>query len=311
MRIFITGGAGYKGTALTKKLLEGGFKVTVCDTFWFGDFLGKHKNLNKIRLNINDIKQKDIENHDAIIHLASIANDPGSLLNSKLSWETIVLGTYKLCVLAKSVGIRKFIYASSGSVYGFRKERHVREDCPLEPLSDYNKCKMVAERTIMSFSKDLDYIIVRPATVCGISPRMRLDVSVNMFVFQAFKDKQLNIFGGKQIRPNIHIDDIISIYIYFLKNKKSGIYNAGFENISIENIAKQVSKKFDKSKLIFTKSNDPRSYRLNSDKLLKIGFKPKKNVSSAIDELTDYFSSTKFREETHMYTVRHMKKLKL
>ena len=143
-------------------------------------------------------KQKDIEKHDAIIHLASIANDPGSLLNSKLSWETIVLGTYKLCVLAKSVGIRKFIYASSGSVYGFRRGRHVREDCPLEPLSDYNKCKMVAERTIMSFSKDLDYTIVRPATVCGISPRMRLDVSVNMFVFQAFKDKQLNIFGGKQ-----------------------------------------------------------------------------------------------------------------
>lgn len=311
MKIFLTGGGGYKGTALTKKLLEEGFKVTVCDTFWFGDFLGNHKNLKKIKLNINKIKKKDIQNHDAIIHLASIANDPSSLLNSKLSWETIVLGTYKLCVLAKEVGIKRFIYASSGSVYGFSKEKHVRENCSLEPISDYNKCKMLAERTIMSFQKDLNYTIVRPATVCGISPRMRLDVSVNMFVFQAFKNNQLNIFGGKQIRPNIHIEDMVSLYIYFLNNNKNGIYNAGFENISIENLAKKISKRFNNSKLLFTKTNDLRSYRLNSDKLLKIGFTPKKNVSVAIDELIEFYNNKSFKEKTYMFTVKHMKKLKL
>ncbi len=311
MKIFVTGGGGYKGSYLVRELLKLGNKVTVCDTFWFGDFLGENKNLNKIKLNINSLEEHHVKDHDIIIHLASIANDPSSLLNSKLSWETIVLGTYKLCAIASNLGIKKFIYASSGSVYGFKKERKVIETSKLEPISDYNKCKMTAERVIMSFKNNFSYTIIRPATVCGISPRMRLDVSVNMFVYQAFKNKKITIFGGKQIRPNIHIEDITSIYLFFLQKNYEGIFNAGFENLSIDTIAKKAAEKFPNTKLVYTKSNDPRSYRLNSDKLLKMGFKNKKKVNDAIEELSYFFERSKFTEKSYMSTVKHMKKLKL
>ena len=311
MKIFVTGGAGYKGSYLVNELLSLGNKVTVCDTFWFGDFLGEHKNLKKIKIDINHLNENHLKNHDAVIHLASIANDPSSLLNSKLSWETIVLGTYKLCSLTAKLGIKKFIYASSGSVYGFKRDKKVTEQSSLEPISDYNKCKMSAERIIMSFQNDFAYTIIRPATVCGLSPRMRLDVSVNMFVYQAFKNKQITVFGGKQIRPNIHIQDISSTYLFFLEKEIPGIFNAGFENLSIDSIAKRAKKSFPNTKIIHTKSNDPRSYRLNSDKLLNIGFKSKKKVKDAIDEISEFFISKKFISKSYMSTVKHMKKLKL
>jgi nucleoside-diphosphate-sugar epimerase len=311
MKIFITGGAGYTGSNLVNRLLEKNYKITVCDTFWFGDKLPKNKNLKKIKCDINNLKSHQLKNHDVIIHLASIANDPGSELNPKLSWETIALGTLHLCNLAKKNNIKKFIYASSGSVYGVKKEKKVVETSELEPISEYNKAKMTAERVIMSFKESFNYTIIRPATVCGISKRMRLDVSVNMFSFQAFKNNKITIFGGNQIRPNIHIDDLISIYILSIEKPIFGIYNAGFENISIKDIAKKVRKNVKNTKIVFFKSNDKRSYRLSSNKLLRKGFKPKKNVDIAIKEMIGFFNSKKFRENDKMFTVKHMVKLKL
>ena len=311
MKIFITGGAGYTGSKLVDELLKRNHKVTICDTFWFGDYLAKNKNLKKIKCDINNLNSYHLKNHDVVVHLASIANDPSSELNPKLSWETIALGTLHLCNLAKKNNIKKFIYASSGSVYGVKKEKKVIETSELEPISEYNKAKMTAERVIMSFKQDFNYTIIRPATVCGLSKRMRLDVSVNMFTFQAFKNNKITIIGGNQIRPNIHIDDLIRIYILSIEKRIFGIFNAGFENISIKNIAKKVQKNLTNTKISFLESNDKRSYRISSNKLLKAGFKPKKNVNIAIKEMFQFFNSKEFKESSKMFTVKHMLRLKL
>ena len=308
MRIFITGGAGYIGTNLTNRLLENGNNVTVCDTFWFGNHIKKNKKLKKIKKNINDLTINDLNGHDAIIHLASIANDPSSDLNPKLSWETIALGTLKICNLAVKCKIKKFIYASSGSVYGIKKELKVTEESELTPLSEYNKCKMVAKKILESFKKKIDLTIIRPATVCGVSDRMRLDVSVNMFAYQAFKNKKITVLGGNQVRPNIHIDDLVDLYVMLLKKKMIGTFNAGFENLSIMNIAKLVKNEFPNTKIIKLKSNDARSYRLYSGKLLNTKFKPKKNVRIAIKELKKLFETKSFKIKDHMFTVKHMVK---
>ena len=206
--------------------------------------------------------------------------------------------------------VKHFIYASSGSVYGLKKEKKVNEKLALEPLSTYNKTKMIAERIIESYKDDIKYHIIRPATVCGFSPRMRLDVTVNMFVYQAIKKKCIEVHGGQQIRPNIHIKDLTNVYLHFLKNNnfKSGIYNAGFENLSILDIAKKVSK-ICKCKLkIVKKFNDQRSYRQNSDKLLSTGFKRKYSVEDAIYELSERFINKTLIPDEICFTVKFMKK---
>ena len=190
--------------------------------------------------------------------------------------------------------IKNFIYASSGSVYGISKKSRVDEKTSKLPLSDYNKQKMVTEKVIETYSKDFRTVIFRPATVCGLSKRLRLDVSVNLLTYQAFKNNEITVLGGKQIRPNIHIDDMVSLYNFAIKNKNlNGIYNAGFENISILDIAKKISK-ITGCKISIKKSNDPRSYRLDSSKIISKGFKPRKNVDTAIYELISFFKKKKF-----------------
>ena len=312
MNIFITGGCGYKGSVLIPELLEDGHKVTNLDNQWFGNYLKPHPNLKLIKGDIREIEKLSFKDFEVIIHLANIANDPAVELNPNLSWEINVLASYKIIDKAVREGVKQFIYASSGSVYGIKAETNVTEDLPLIPISTYNKTKMIAERVFLSFDKKIKVHNIRPATVCGISPRMRLDVSVNLLTFQALKNKKINVFGGNQTRPNIHIKDMINVYKHFIKNPNidNGNYNSGFENISILDIAKIIQKKTN-AEINILESNDPRSYRQDSTKLLKTGFKQLYGVEDAIDEIIQKFTSGKLQEKKNFYTVSWMKSLKL
>ena len=308
MKILVTGGCGYKGSVLIPKLLSQGHIVTVVDIMWFGNFLQSHSNLNIIKSDIRLSDDSWFKNIDAVIHLASVANDPCSELNPKLSWEVGALSTMQLADRAVKNNVKQFIYASSGSVYGVSDELQVTESASLNPITEYNKNKMVSERVLLSYANDMMIQIVRPATVCGYSPRMRLDVSVNMLTMQALTKGVITVFGGDQTRPNIHIDDITDLYIFLLESKLMGIFNAGFENLSILDIAKQVTL-FVNAEIKISESNDPRSYRVNSDKLLQTGFKPKKSVKDAIQELIIQYQQGKLLDEDEFYNIRKMKKL--
>ncbi len=310
MRILVTGGCGYVGTILIPKLLKKGNKVISLDTKWFGDYLPKHKNLQNRKFDIRNIEKMSLKKIDAIIHLASISSDPMSELDKNLSWETSSLATYKLLKQAVKYKVKRFIYASSGSVYGIKHEKKVVENLSLKPISLYNKVKMCTERIVLSFKNEIETFIVRPATVCGYSPRMRLDVTVNILTFSAMRKKIITVFGGSQIRPNIHIDDLTDLYIFLLKiNKKfCGIYNAGFENMSVLNIAKLVSRITKAKILIKKKSVDLRSYRLDSSKLLKIGFEPRKKVIDAINEITNLYKSKKISNNPRFHSIQWLKR---
>ena len=312
MKILITGGCGYIGTELVKNLLKKNYRITVIDSQWFGNYLETHKNLTNIKLDIRKIKDFSLKNFHTIIHLAGVANDPAAQLNESLSWDINVLATRSLIEKAIQDKVKKFIFASSGSVYGIKKENKVIEDLVLKPISIYNKTKMIAENVLLSYKDRIKIFCVRPATVCGVSDRMRLDLSVNMLVSQAFYKKKILVFGGKQIRPNILIKDMIRVYDFLIsKELPSGCYNAGFENISILNLAKIISKRFNKVKIkIIKNTNDPRSYRLCADKIISYGFNPMYNVNDAIDELIKNFSSHKYSEHENFYNVKWMKKIR-
>ena len=307
MRLLVTGGCGYKGTVLVPKLLAQGHTVTVIDTMWFGNLLEPHPNLRALKHDVRDVEGIDLSDIDAIIHLSSIANDPCGDLNPKLTWEVSALATMQLADKAARNGIKRFIYASSGSVYGVKGELQVTEDLELKPISEYNKTKMVAERVILSYADQMSVQIVRPATVCGYSPRMRLDVAVNLLTMQALTRGEITVLGGKQVRPNIHMDDITDVYLHLLDNPEfQGIYNAGFENLSIMEIAERVAKRVGGVKITVKESNDPRSYRLNSDKLLATGFKPRKGVDDAIEEVVAHYQSAVLRDEDRHYNLKWM-----
>ena len=311
MRIIILGGCGYVGSVLVEKLLNKHHKLLVIDTKWFGNYLKKHKNLKIVKTDIRNLKNIKFNSYDTIIHLANVANDPASELNPTLSWEINVLSTYKLIEKAINEGIKNFIYSSSGSVYGIKKEKKVTEDLPPYPLSIYNKTKMIAERVLLSFKDKIDIKIIRPATVCGLSPRMRLDVSVNLLSIQALEKREITILGGKQKRPNIHILDLANIFIYFLENKvKNGIYNAGFENLSILDIGKRIQEKID-CKIKIKKSNDLRSYNLDSTKLIKTGFLPKYTINDAINEIKFAHKNGKLISKPQWYSVKWLKSIKV
>ena len=306
MKILVTGGCGYKGHVLVPKLLARGYEVIAFDLQWFGNYLMPHKNLAVIKGDVRSIDTIPLENVDCIIHLSSIANDPCGDLNPQLTWEVSALATMQLADKAKRMGIKRFIYASSGSVYGVKEELQVTEELELKPISEYNKTKMVGERVLLSYKDDMVVQIVRPATVCGYSPRMRLDVSVNLLTMQALSKGKITVFGGDQVRPNIHIDDITDLYLHLIDHPEiTGIYNAGFENISIMDIAKMVTK-YIPVDIAVTPSNDPRSYRINSDKLLATGFRPKKTVNDAICEIIEKHRSSELEDEDRYYNLRWM-----
>tara|TARA_B110000305_G_C19340898_1_gene589068 strand:+ start:334 stop:1278 length:945 start_codon:yes stop_codon:yes gene_type:complete len=313
MNILITGSCGFVGSSLVPYLLEKGHYIKSFDTEWFGKNLPDHPRLEHQKKDIRNLDEADFNGIDSIIHLANIANDPGVELNTDLSWEVNVLASQQLAELAVKAKIETFIYASSGSVYGVKEEEQVIEELSLVPISIYNKTKMISERVLLSYSDRMKVINVRPATVCGWSPRMRLDVSVNMLTFQALQNKEITVFGGNQVRPNIHIQDMIRVYEHFLTqavNLDSGNYNAGFENMSIIAIAELIASKVP-SEIVVTESNDPRSYRQNSDKLLATGFVNNFSVQHAIEEIMKKYSGGEIDDRDEYYTVKTMKNLGL
>lgn len=312
MRVLVLGGAGYSGSVLVAKLLERGDEVTVVDSFWFGDWLADAPNLRKVAGDVRNPEAFPLGPFDALIHLANIANDPGVELSPVLSWEVNVLATHLIAQWAVTQSVPHVIFASSGSVYGVKEEEHVTEDLSLVPISAYNKTKMVAERVLLSYADSFRLHIVRPATICGVSPRMRFDLTVNMLTLQGVRDGRITVFGGAQVRPNIHLDDLVDVYLHFLSNEqvKSGIYNAGFENLSVSEIARLVAEKTS-AEIVVSESNDPRSYRLDSTKLLDTGFSPRYGVETAINEVTEFVASGADTERPEWYTVAILKNLNL
>lgn len=310
MHILVTGSCGFVGTALTQKLLDLGHQITGVDTMWFGNHLNPHQNLRLFQVDVRNIYDIPMENVDTIIHLANISNDPCGELNAKLSWEVNVLTTMHMLEKAIDSKVERFIFASSGSVYGVKDEEKVTEELKLVPISDYNKTKMISERVIMSYSDKISTVCVRPATVCGYSPRTRLDLSVNMLTMQALERKKITVFGGQQTRPNIHLQDMIGAYLHFLNHPRlEGVYNAGFENISILQLAEQIKKHIPDTEIEVTESNDPRSYRLCSDKLLATGFQPKFSIEDGIKEIIEHYKSGRLVDSEEAYNLKVMNKL--
>ena len=310
MNIFITGGCGYIGTLLTHKLLEEGHNLTIIDKMWFGNYLKNQKNLKIINDDFRNVNNYSLNSIDILIHLANIANDPSVEVDPNISWDTNVLGSQILIEKAIKSGVKKFIYASSGSVYGIKNEEDVTEDLDLVPISIYNKTKMIAERVLLSHQKNIDVYCIRPATVCGYSPRMRLDISVNMLTFQALDRGKITVLGGNQTRPNINIHDMVRVYEHFINNPNLpiGCYNAGFENIAIIDLAEKIKKISDAS-IEVRESNDPRSYRQNSDKLLSTGFKRKFSIDDAINEIMHKYQNKMILDEKKYYNVKVMKEV--
>jgi nucleoside-diphosphate-sugar epimerase len=313
MKILVTGGCGYVGSVLVPKLLNEGHDLLVVDDQWFGNFLPAHPALKLEKKTIGHINESDLKAIEIVIHLANVANDPSVELNPTFSWEVNVLHTTQFLELCRRSGsVKKFMYASSGSVYGIKSEQNVTEDLALVPISAYNKTKMSAERVCLSYADDFEVFCIRPATVCGVSPRMRFDVVVNMFVMQAFVKNKIIVLGGEQVRPNIHIQDMAAVYTHFLNKNglESGTYNAGFENISVMDIAKMVQERF-KVEIQVKPSNDPRSYRQDSGKLLATGFERRMGVSDAIEEIITKLQSGEIKDDNRWYTVKWMTSQKI
>lgn len=313
MSLMITGAAGYVGSKLTRKLAEAGHKITAVDTFWFSDNRYEHPNITWVKEDIRNVEKIPFEGITNIVHLANIANDPSVELDPVLSWEVNVLGTKRMLDFAERAGVKQFIFASSGSVYGIKEEEKVTEDLLPEPISVYNKTKMVTDRIVMSYNSDkMNTVAVRPATVCGLSPRMRFDLSVNVLTISALEKGKITVFGGDQTRPNIHIDDMLAVYEFFLRHagdpKYTGVFNAGFENFSIMEIANLVQKHVP-CEVVVKDSNDPRSYRLDSTKLMNLGFKRSKGIEDAIIELKGAYNKGLVKDSDHCHNVRWMKNI--
>jgi nucleoside-diphosphate-sugar epimerase len=304
-KVFITGGAGYCGSVLVPFLIQAGHEVTVYDTFWFGaKTLNQDRNLKIVIGDIRDVSKlkKELPGHEIIIHLACISNDSSFELDEALSTSINLESFEPFVILAKNSGINKFIYASSSSVYGISDKDDVTEDHPLVPLTLYNKFKGQCEPILLEkTSSDFVGIVFRPATVCGYSPRQRLDVSVNIMTNLAINKRKISVFGGLQQRPNLHIQDyaaVVKTLIDAPESKVQGqIFNVGNENLTIDQIALKAKKivelefvNSDEIRISHEKSNDARSYHINSDKIFNVlGFRATKTVDEAILELCKAF----------------------
>lgn len=298
-RVVVVGGAGYVGAVLVPKLLNVGYRVKVIDLFLYGghmfDRIQHNPRFIAVRGDMRDSKllEREFMETDAVIHLACISNDPSFELDPELSKSINYDATVNLMDVAKKTKVKRFIYASTSSVYGIKKEREVTEDLSLEPLTDYSRYKALCETYLLELqSPQFTTLILRPATVCGYSPRLRLDLTVNMFTIQALVNKKITVFGGTQKRPNIHIDDMADAYIVSLSAPKDQIagkiYNVGYENYTIIEIATMVKRILNDPTIaiIVTPTNDMRSYHVSSKKIDKeIGFRAKRSVEKAIDDL--------------------------
>jgi len=294
-KILITGGAGYVGAILTPHLLNKGHEVTVVDLMIYGkDVLKKNTNLQLIEGDIRDknLLEKILPDHEIVIHLACISNDPSFELNPSLGKSINLDAFTPLVEISRKKGVQRFIYASTSSVYGIKKEKDVDETMSLEPLTDYSKFKVDCEIILKKYiSENFTPIIIRPATVCGYSPRQRLDVVVNILTNLAYHKRSITIFGGRQLRPNIHINDMVRAYEILVnapKSKVSGeIFNVGYENCSVLELANMVKKTIGDDVILERSStNDNRSYHISSKKIKKIlGFNSVNTISDAINDL--------------------------
>ncbi len=322
--ILITGGAGYVGAQLVPYLINKGYNITVIDLMIYGEeVLDNHKNLNIIKGDIRDqiLLKKIIPGHDCVIHLACISNDPSFELNPVLG-KSINLDAFEpLVKISKDNNVKRFVYASSSSVYGVKKEKNVTEEISLEPLTDYSKFKADCEKILFNYqSDDFTTVVIRPATVCGYSRRQRLDVVVNILTNLAYHKRKITVFGGDQLRPNIHILDMINIYFIILKqpNEKIAkkIFNAGYENQKVIDLADIVKEVIGNDvQIIKEVTDDNRSYHISSEKIKnELDFLPQHSIKDAVIELKNAFEknliTNSFNNENY-FNIKKMQSLKL
>ena len=299
--LFITGGGGYVGTRLVPTMLDAGYKVIVYDTFYYGNYLNHHKDLICIKGDIRDQDKlfKSIPEGADILHLACISNDASFALNPDLSKSINYDAFVKLVDIAKNKKVKRFVYASTSSVYGVSESENITEDHQLKPITHYNTYKAMCEPILLQAEDEtFEPVIFRPATVCGYSPRMRLDLSVNILTAHAITKKIITVFGGTQRRPNLHILDYIDASKILLESNDvvGKIYNVGNENMTLREIASlvrstlaDIDSNFENIEISTTLSDDIRSYHINSSKIYQeIGFKPKRTISDAVKEI--YFA---------------------
>ena len=317
-KIFITGAGGYVGAMLVKELLNKNTFVTAYDLFTYGDVLENHPNLKIIKGDIRnkELLKKVIFGHNILIHLACISNDPSFELDPNLGKEINFDAFEPMVKIAKDNGIEKFIYASSSSVYGLKDEKDVTEEATLEPLTDYSKYKAMCEDVLLKYNdKNFTGTIIRPATVCGYSVRQRFDLVVNILANNAFNKGKIIVFGGNQLRPNIHIKDMINAYLKIIEADKkivSGqIFNAGFENKTVSELALKVKNIMGKNiEIIFEKTDDNRSYHVSSKKIYEIlSYKPNFTIDNAIEDLHKEFIKKTFTDPLNNENYFNIKKL--
>ena len=323
-KIFITGGAGYVGAELVPLLLENGFEVTVLDLMIYGeDVLDKHDSLKVIKGDIRDIEilKQNIPGHEVVIHLACISNDPSFELNPTLGRSINLEAFSPLVKISKCSGVSKFIYASSSSVYGVKEEKNVHEEMLLEPLTDYSKFKAECEGVLSEYRQDdFTTVTLRPATVCGYSKRQRLDVVVNILTNLAYHNRKITVFGGSQLRPNIHIKDMALAYLSLINCSNDliagEIFNVGDENYSVLELSQIVKEVIgDDVEFIYSETQDNRSYHISSEKISKkLDFKPTHSIKQAVIDLRKAFEEGMLKNpltNDKYFNIKMMQKINL